>query len=499
MNLSFSDVKHYTSSLKLLYVEDEDGIREQFVSIFSKLFEEVITAKNGENGLECFLHHKPDLIISDIRMPIMDGLEMSRHIKQASPDTPIILTTAHSDGEFLMQAIEAGIDKYILKPVDKEKLISALLTVSKQISDRKSAEKLKLIEMQEKINKQAAGVVSKIIDTISNPIVLFDEDQIVYANKAFCTIAGEEFLANLHNGNAKLETLFDVCEVEIEDEENCTCRAELVGKKGRKIFQVCKASIISDEDRKQKIYVFNDITRLEYQKMKIKQYSEHLEEFFYNKLKRERTKAIEALSHVEVVEQIGTQTKDKQHAMDIVAIDGNIAKTFGEQELKVLRRSRLEKMSAHDFISEVGDDLNEAIEDLQESDHELEDQISLLIYPLTQNDLNGVALKLSKYASIINQMIDFGDLAIAVKTLSEFLMELPISDVDEKKYKQLTMFLTNIKDDLRNWRLTNFVEQSSESIHYLDASLMSSCLQLQMVFMPKQEIEDDDDLGLDLF
>lgn len=258
---------------------------------------------------------------------------------------------------------------------------------------------------------------------------------------------------------------------------------------------------MSDDDRKQKIYVFNDITKLEYQKMKIKQYSEHLEEFFYNKLKRERTKAIEALSNVEIAEQLETQTgqQEKYHAMDIVAIDGNIAKTFGEQELKVLRRSRLEKMSAHEFINEVGDDLNEAIEDLQESDHDLEDQLSLLTFPVSQNDINGVALKLSKYASVINQMIDFGDLAIAVKTLSEFLMELPISDIDEKKYKQLTMFLTNIKDDLRNWRLTNFVEQTSESIHYLDASLMSSCLQLQMVFMPKQEEDDDDDLGLDLF
>jgi YesN/AraC family two-component response regulator len=500
MNLTFADVKLYASSLKLLYVEDEASIREQFYNVYTKLFEEVVVANDGEAGLEAYFKLKPDIVISDIRMPIMDGLEMAGHIKQDNPDVQIILTTAHNDGDFLLRAIDAGIDKYVLKPVDKDKLIAALISCCRHINDKKAAERLKLLEIQEQINQKTTGMVSKIIDVVPNAVVLLENEKIIYANKAFCMLAGDDFLEKLNKNSAKIEDIFDVY-TDLCDNDNrevCTYKAEVSSKKGRKIYQICKAEVhIAETSGKQTIYVFSDITRLEYQKMKLKQYSEHLEEFFYNKLKQEQSKALAFLSHEEVVAQVGITEKV---ATDMVSIDGKIAKTFGEQELKVLRKSRLDKLSSADFMKEVGTDISEALEDLQESDHDLEEQILFIGFPAEQNDINGVGVKLAKYASIINQMIDFGDLAIAVQTLSEFILGLSAADVDEKKFKQLNMFLTNIKDDLRNWRLTNFIEQSSENIHYLDASLMSSCLQLQMVFMPKPEVEDDDDdLGLDLF
>lgn len=501
MNLTFSDVKVYSSTLKVLYVEDEDSIREQFYSIYVKLFSEVIVAKDGESGLEAFYKHRPDIVISDIRMPIMDGIEMSQKTKNEDPNVQVILTTAHSDGEFLMRAIDAGVDRYILKPIDREKLIGALLASSRNICDRFAAQKLKMLELQEHINSKASSIVSKIVDAIPNAVVSLQEDKIVFANKAFCSIVSEEVLKNIDLGVVKIEDIFSEYKEESTESsdanDTCANKVSVQGPKGRKIYQICKANIDMDENDTQTVFVFSDITRLEYQKIKLKHYSEHLEEFFYNNLKKEQSRAIKALTSEQIHEQVGEEHITT--AANMLAIDGKIAQNFGEQELKILRKSRHDKTTSVEYMQEVGKDIAESLEDLQEADGELEEQILMLNQPIDKADLHGLSAKLMRYSTVINQMFDFADLAVAVKTLSEFMMELHANDIDDKQYRQLVNYLTNIKDDLRSWRLTNFVTQNADNIHYLDASLMSSCLQLQMAFMPKSPIDDDDDLGLDLF
>jgi hypothetical protein len=284
-----------------------------------------------------------------------------------------------------------------------------------------------------------------------------------------------------------------------QQSETCGNKVCITSAKGRKIYQVCKAKIDMHDDESQSVFVFNDITRLEYQKMKLRQYGEHLEEFFYNNLKKEQSKAIKSLSSEQIHDQVG-----EAHLVvtsNIQAVDDKIASTFGEQGLKILRKSHNNKFSSTEYMQEIGSDINDFLEDLQESDSELEEQILMLTNPISTADLQSISMKLSRYSMVIDKMFDFGDLAIAVKTLSEFIYELSSANINDKQYKQLVSYLVNIKDDLRSWRLTNFIEQSSDNIHYLDASLMSSCLQLQMAFMQKSDIneDEDDDLGLDLF
>ncbi|EAH4892254.1 DNA-binding response regulator [Campylobacter jejuni] len=112
--------------LIILVVEDEVKARESMINILSERFSKVIGAQNGDEGLKKFKKFKPDLVITDIAMPIMDGLDMTREIKEISDDVPIVVLSAYSEKERLLRSIDIGIDKYLIKPVDIEELFKVL-------------------------------------------------------------------------------------------------------------------------------------------------------------------------------------------------------------------------------------------------------------------------------------------------------------------------------------------------------------------------------------
>ncbi|EHU5953810.1 response regulator transcription factor [Campylobacter jejuni] len=112
--------------LIILVVEDEVKARESMINILSERFSKVIGAQNGDEGLKKFKKFKPDLVITDIAMLIMDGLDMAREIKEISDDVPIVVLSAYSEKERLLRSIDIGIDKYLIKPVDIEELFKVL-------------------------------------------------------------------------------------------------------------------------------------------------------------------------------------------------------------------------------------------------------------------------------------------------------------------------------------------------------------------------------------
>ena len=117
--------------LSVLLVEDEAKIRDLLAGVMEKVFKKVIAAQNGEEGLKKFKKFNPNIVITDILMPIRDGLEMSKDIRAISPETPIVVLSAFNDKDKLMQAIEIGINKYLLKPIDMDELIYAIETLAK--------------------------------------------------------------------------------------------------------------------------------------------------------------------------------------------------------------------------------------------------------------------------------------------------------------------------------------------------------------------------------
>lgn len=107
-----------TREMLLLFVEDEENIRNAYVPLLKRRFKDVITAENGEEGLAHFKEHHPDIIFTDIAMPKMSGLEMIREIRKEDTDVNVIFLSAYTEKEYLLQAIEVRPIKYFVKPVN---------------------------------------------------------------------------------------------------------------------------------------------------------------------------------------------------------------------------------------------------------------------------------------------------------------------------------------------------------------------------------------------
>ncbi len=132
MVLSLSDMRGH----KLLYVEDEARSRELLRGIIAKKFPnlKLFISEDGTAGLEMFRKHRPDIVLTDLNMPVMDGIQMSREMKALDSETVIIAVTAHNDPAYLQSAIEIGIRHYVLKPVISDNLFAVIETTIEEIN-----------------------------------------------------------------------------------------------------------------------------------------------------------------------------------------------------------------------------------------------------------------------------------------------------------------------------------------------------------------------------
>ena len=108
--------KNILKNITVLYAEDESVIQEGITETLNLFEINVICAKNGQEGLSIFnsLNKKIDLILTDIKMPKLDGLGMIKKIREIDKEIPVIITTAHQETNFLMQSIELDISAYVL-------------------------------------------------------------------------------------------------------------------------------------------------------------------------------------------------------------------------------------------------------------------------------------------------------------------------------------------------------------------------------------------------
>jgi signal transduction histidine kinase len=123
----------FLKGLRVLYVEDDEDVRELLAVFLRRRVASVVVAEDGAAGLEAFGRERPDLIVTDIQMPRMDGLAMSEVVRRLAPSIPIVITTAFEQPSYLLRAIDLGVDKYVTKPVDSDRMQSALLAVARQL------------------------------------------------------------------------------------------------------------------------------------------------------------------------------------------------------------------------------------------------------------------------------------------------------------------------------------------------------------------------------
>lgn len=126
--------------ISVLYVEDKSSIRKVYAALLKTITEEVLLAENGKEGLKVFNKEKPDLVITDLNMPEMDGLEMIGEIRKRNKDTRILITTAHDAKENFLEAIKHRVRGYLIKPIDHEEFENQIRILGKEIMFEKSME-----------------------------------------------------------------------------------------------------------------------------------------------------------------------------------------------------------------------------------------------------------------------------------------------------------------------------------------------------------------------
>lgn len=123
-------------SLKVLLVEDEKNLARLLKSAIGDQFHSLTIAKDGLEGKDLFTKIHPDIIITDITMPKLNGLDMAREIREVNPDIPIIILSAFSDKEKLFDAIDIGITKYFLKPFDPDELLEYIEGIASKLDNK---------------------------------------------------------------------------------------------------------------------------------------------------------------------------------------------------------------------------------------------------------------------------------------------------------------------------------------------------------------------------
>lgn len=189
-------------NITLLYVEDDEMTLEEISFFLKKYVKKLIVAKNGEEGLELFKEHNPDMVITDIQMPIMNGLEMSKKILEINPSIPIAVTTAYSDSEYLINAIEIGIDKYLLKPINMMDVL-AVMHKSLQLNYIDSSAHQEYVQF--------------ILDENPTFMIIMNSNKVEYINKSLLKLLGYDNLSSFNEQISDCKELFEFNDLKVED------------------------------------------------------------------------------------------------------------------------------------------------------------------------------------------------------------------------------------------------------------------------------------------
>ena len=130
------ELLQYTKNLNLLFAEDHEELRQSTTEILKNFFHNVDAVDDGDKALELYKKNSYDIVLTDIRMPVMDGIELTQKIYKINPEQCIIILSAHDESKYLIPLINLGVSQFIKKPIDYQELMDSLLKISKALINK---------------------------------------------------------------------------------------------------------------------------------------------------------------------------------------------------------------------------------------------------------------------------------------------------------------------------------------------------------------------------
>ena len=193
-----SDYINYDNELKkltVLYVEDNPDERKLVTDIIRRRVHRVIEATNGSEALLLVKREQPDIIISDVMMPVMTGIELLKEVKQCYPEIEVILASAYDKRSYFIDAINAGASQFLLKPFAQNRLLEGLYSCVKKIV------------MERNFHRQQV-YVQTILDFQENIVIVVSGSEIIAANKSFLDFFGFSSLKDFKLSKTQINDYF---------------------------------------------------------------------------------------------------------------------------------------------------------------------------------------------------------------------------------------------------------------------------------------------------
>lgn len=420
---------------KILIVDDLDNNRLSLVLILEKIDGVIISeASDGQEALELCARESFDLIFMDIMMPNLDGFEATKFIKKLLPHTMIIALSALDDELAKNKMLSLGAEDYLTKPIDPTRITLRIEHYLNIIAFRKQHH---IESKQTAINPFDKRVFSKkIIYNIENKNNLMEFWDDCLNTQTAITDMSDVVRLMYGFGLWLLKNDFRF-EIYIESNNECTY-----------------LTLLHKGTLRQKIV----------KNILFKHYA-YLHYFFNYQLLSFKLKNILA--------EITTKEKKVKQPLE-----NNTHLTLdAKQYIEITPINFLSKIDHLDLINDKID-------------------LAILEFEKMPNctSMRLVCNELKSYTNVLAQLMEFEHLGYALEMLVNNLLTLEESSFNHETTKKTAIILLNIVSDLASWRENIFIKQSAIDIHYLDASLLSSCMQLESIFEPESESNDDNEI-----
>lgn len=425
---------------KILLVDDNDNNRLTLELLLEEIENvEVFEAHDGEEAISMCQKENYDLIFMDIMMPRVDGFEATKAIKESGHKAMIIALSALDDEASKHKMMSLGAEDYLTKPVDAE------------LFQMRVKNYLMIIDKRKK----------KVFDLEAiNP---FNKN--VFNRSYNFRINSEEALAEFWdywlNGTKNILDLSD-------------CVRIIYGF-GLWLLKRDKRFHIIAEESNEKLYItLFDISLIK-------------KNVIRNLLLKHYPNAQYILNEGTLSFQLDKMVMQEKESIEI-----------SDEKKEILKKTHNNTIHASDYVNNTAINLMGKIDGLEEINNEIDEAILIFEDNPSTKTLYSVIENFEEYNKVLQQLDDFEHLAFAINTLMTFLSSITQEQLSPEKVKNLASMLLNLLHDLESWRQNVFILQNARDIHYLDASLLSSCIQMEAVFDDKA-LADEDEGELEFF
>lgn len=425
--------------MKVLIVDDNSNNR-MTIELLLEEFDGITTSEavDGQKAIEMCEKEHFDIIFMDIMMPNVDGIKATKIIKSFDKKVMILALSALDDEESKNQMLVSGAEDYLVKPIEDS------------IFNQRMKNYLQIVEFRKQ----------KLSNT--NAINHFTEE--IYSRTLKFNITSPQSLSELwdyylNNPHHQIESL-----------EDCI---RIIYAYGQLSLKHNQDFTVYAEENDENLYLtitpLNAINEIVIQKTLLKNYSNAI---FILKNKELSFRLPKAKSVTkEVVEKL----------------------EVSEYQQDILAKVHFDKTTAIDYVNDTAVYIIDKVELLENTLAVVEKAAIKFEKECTKENLLGITDSFILYISVIEELMEFEHFAFALKTLNNFMAELDaqaITTADHKKFATLFILLL---DDIEEWRNNIFILKEANDVHYLDSSLLSSCLQLQAIFEKKEASQIDED------